>query len=148
MQLTPIREDVEPIVVPSCPPLLSVGDRCMNHGWRFNWPPYQAPYYIKPDGTKVLHIVKNNCPYIIDETMKAYQEDFPEAFPTITAPIRQLAGGIPPPSGQSPVIDPAQPVENKRVVSEVKPVEQLELLPTRKAKGRCQKFVTYAHARP
>jgi hypothetical protein len=42
MQLAPIREDVEPIVVPSCPPLLSVGDRCMNHGWRFNWPPYQA----------------------------------------------------------------------------------------------------------
>ena len=63
--------------------------------------------------------------------MKAYQEEFPEAFPTITAPIRQLAGGIQPPPGQSPVIDPAKHDGNKRDVSEVKPVEQLEMLPTR-----------------
>ena len=99
MQLAPIREDVEPIAVPSCPPLLSVGDRCMNLGYGFYWPPYKPPFYIKPDGMRIPHIVKNNCPYIIDETMKEYQEQFPEAFPVITGPIHQLAGGQPPPPG-------------------------------------------------
>ena len=33
MPVGPLQEDVEPLIVPNCPPLLSVGYRCMEKGW-------------------------------------------------------------------------------------------------------------------
>ena len=35
----------------SCPPVLSIGRRCVLDGWDFRWPGFRIPYIQKPDGT-------------------------------------------------------------------------------------------------
>ena len=44
LQVAPLGEVIEPLVMESCPPVLTVGKRCMEHGWGFYWPPYKPPY--------------------------------------------------------------------------------------------------------
>ena len=84
MQVDPLDENVRPIILDNCPPALTVGERWMEKGWGFYWPPYSAPVFVKPCGKIIKHVVKNNCPYVIDETMKKF------AMPVVssTAPAR------------------------------------------------------------
>ena len=45
-----LRETVQPKVLEHSPPAISIGDRCLNKGWSFHWPPYDDPYMVDADG--------------------------------------------------------------------------------------------------
>ena len=53
-----------PVLLKSTPPVLSIGYRCMELGYHFEWPPYTSPFFILPDGFKVTLEVKDWVPYI------------------------------------------------------------------------------------
>ena len=36
------------------PAVLSVGRRCMQEGYAFHWLPRKPPYFLKPNGEKIL----------------------------------------------------------------------------------------------
>ena len=113
-----MQEDVEPLIVPNCPPLLSVGYRCTEKGWDFWWPGYGTPIFTKPDGTIIEHVVKNNCPYVIDKSMIDYQDGFPEAFPSVVAPLKNRVWDHEPNSEELQTA--VQPDSNKGEASERK----------------------------
>ena len=76
----------------SCPSALTVGKRCMRKGWTFYWPPYSPPIFIKPDGTVIPHIVKNDCPYIVDPLMQSVSMPASPQVPRLSrknAPARE-----------------------------------------------------------
>ena len=70
MQVAPLGEDICPIIMDNCPSALTVGRRCMKEGWTFYWPAYSPPIFVKPDGTVIPHVVRNDCPYVIDPNMQ------------------------------------------------------------------------------
>ena len=43
-------EVIDALVMKDRPPVLSIGRRCMLHGWGFYWEPGEAPYIILPYG--------------------------------------------------------------------------------------------------
>ena len=45
-----IGSKAEPLLRESTPPVLSVGRRCMHHGYGFYWPPGKSPYLVTPKG--------------------------------------------------------------------------------------------------
>jgi hypothetical protein len=45
--------------------VISIGKRCLEMGYAFYWPPYsESPFFVKPDGTRVVASVENNIPYL------------------------------------------------------------------------------------
>ena len=56
--------DFDALVMPKTPAVLSVGERCMDHGFSFYWPARKNPYFILPDGTVVHLIVEGKIPYL------------------------------------------------------------------------------------
>ena len=60
---------VEPFVMPATPDVLSIGRRCVKHGWSFWWPPWsKRPVLSPPKGKgKPLYLtVIGDIPYIIE----------------------------------------------------------------------------------
>ena len=41
------------LVMPETPCVISVGERCMDHGFSFFWPAGQRPYLLLPNGQRV-----------------------------------------------------------------------------------------------
>ena len=60
-----IEELIEAHVLESTPSLLSLGARCLEHGYRFVWEPFAEPKFYDPHGTPVRIEVINNIPYLI-----------------------------------------------------------------------------------
>ena len=48
-----ITELIEAYVLENTPSLLSLGKRCMEHGYRFTWDPYQIPRLFDPTGREI-----------------------------------------------------------------------------------------------
>ena len=57
-------EPIEAYVMENSPSVLSVGKRCMNHGYTFVWPHGREPFMINPDGGRVQFQVKGDIPYL------------------------------------------------------------------------------------
>ena len=116
LQVEPLGCVIEPLVLESCPPVLTVGKRCVEEGWGFYWPPYTPPYYVKPDGKKVKHIVKRNFPYVIDYTA----EGPVTALPANNQSAPKQAGNVSavPPTSQVPAPAPEVVDEIEVVVDE------------------------------
>ena len=57
---------IDPYLVRSTPPVLSVGMRCIDQGYDFVWrgSRKENPYFRKPDGTKIEMVVDDYVPYI------------------------------------------------------------------------------------
>ena len=54
-----ITELIEAYVLENTPSLLSLGKRCMEHGYRFTWEPYQIPRLFDPKGREIkLELIK------------------------------------------------------------------------------------------
>ena len=62
------REKISPLVLPNCPPVWSMGRRCMRHGWGYYWDPYTIPIMTKPDMSVLKLHLKGECPYRREET--------------------------------------------------------------------------------
>ena len=56
--------DFDALVMPKTPAVLSVGERCMDHGFSFYWPTRKNPYFVLPDGTVVRLTVEGKIPYL------------------------------------------------------------------------------------
>jgi hypothetical protein len=47
------------------PSVISIGERCLEMGYAFYWPPYsESPFLVEPDGAHVVMTVENNIPYL------------------------------------------------------------------------------------
>ena len=57
---------LEPYVLDSSPPIISIGKRCMNHGWSFIWKAGRTPYFILPNGDKLKLRLVDDVPYFVD----------------------------------------------------------------------------------
>ena len=62
-----LEKEMEFILLPNSPPIISIGQRCMVDGYEFHWPRGQAPYMLKPDGKRIDLIVDNFVPYVSAE---------------------------------------------------------------------------------
>ena len=113
LHLDELDEDIEPFVLPSTPAVLSIGRRCLDHGYSFRWPAGKLPYFITPKGVKVKLIVEDYIPYlrtshacktacaVISLRTRRVTEEAPTVkVPTATGPV--LAEEV------SPGDDPAQ----------------------------------------
>ena len=54
----------------STPALLSVGMRCMHHGYTFLWLPGKLPVFVSPGGKVVVLRVEGDIPYLDKETFE------------------------------------------------------------------------------
>ena len=50
------------VVMPETPNVLSVGERCMDHGYSFHWPAGKNPYLVLPNGMRLNLIVEGKIP--------------------------------------------------------------------------------------
>ena len=57
-------EPIEAHVMENSPSVLSVGKRCMNHGYTFVWPYGREPFMINPDGGRIQFQVRGDIPYL------------------------------------------------------------------------------------
>ena len=60
-----IEELIEVHVLESTQSLLSLGKRCLEHGYRFVWEPFAEPKFYDPHGTPVRIGVIDKIPYLI-----------------------------------------------------------------------------------
>jgi hypothetical protein len=87
--------EVEPLLLPSTPPVLSVGKRCMEEGYTFVWPAGKNPFMIGPNQERFDLEVKDFVPYLLDGP-EQYQER--ESAPVITFIGDRLGSGSPVPA--------------------------------------------------
>ena len=67
VQVVPLKTVAMPLLLESCPPVLSVGRRCIEEGFEFRWKPYsQHPTFRHPDGTVIVMEVEGFVPYIVE----------------------------------------------------------------------------------
>ncbi len=62
-EVTPLHETITPHVVADTPPVLSVGQRCMD-GCAFHWEPYQLPVFVTAEGKQIVLDVENGLPWL------------------------------------------------------------------------------------
>ena len=61
----------ECLVMPETPSVISVGERCLDHGYSFHWPAGKTPYLLLPNGRRVNLIVDGKIPYLTLEGRQA-----------------------------------------------------------------------------
>ena len=113
MQVSALREVVSPYVLENTPAVLSIGKRCMQDGYEFRWRPNKAPYFITPQGRKVVFEVENFVPYFRENPCG----DQGEAAYASPAPQRAA------PEGEQPAADAIAAAGGEEVV----PVEPTPL---------------------
>ena len=63
-----LEEIIEPYLLESTPDVLSVGARCEMKGYRFVWEPFSKhPYFVTPEGERVVLTSIEYVPYLLDE---------------------------------------------------------------------------------
>ena len=63
-----LKTSVNPLVLQNTPPVLSIGQRVVNEGWKFEWTRSAGPIFVKPDGSIINMSVKNFVPIIVEDT--------------------------------------------------------------------------------
>ena len=92
MQVGALLEVVEPLLLPSTPPVLSLGKRCMEDGCSFHWPARQNPYMVDARGVRHELEVKDNVPYLLDGP-EQFAEREATAAPALESPRDAGAAG-------------------------------------------------------
>ena len=59
-----LGEEIDALVLPSTPYVLSLGRRCQEMGYGFWWPPYGLPHLMLPDGRVIVLYVCDYIPYL------------------------------------------------------------------------------------
>jgi hypothetical protein len=59
-----LAEPIDAYIMDSTPTVMSIGKRCMLHGYSFVWHPAKQPYLVTPKGKKVVLEVIDNVPYL------------------------------------------------------------------------------------
>ena len=68
-----LNSTVNPYLVQSSPPVLSVGIRCIDEGFEFVWggSKGETPYMIRPDGKRIDLEVRDYVPYLCSKSRQA-----------------------------------------------------------------------------
>ena len=85
-------EPVETHILESSPSVLSVGKRCMNHGYSFVWPDGREPYMINKEGQRIQMYVKGDIPYIKVGSEKSERMDDEESLEVFKT-LKKFKGG-------------------------------------------------------
>jgi hypothetical protein len=65
MCIPQLDEMAEMLCCQNSPEVISIGKRCLEMGYAFFWPPVsKRPFFIKPDGTRIVMHVEGNIPYL------------------------------------------------------------------------------------
>ena len=71
-----VKEEVTALVLPSTPPVLSIGKRCETMGYSFHWPAWsRRPYFETPGGEILTMRTRHHVPYISTESTAAAAPD-------------------------------------------------------------------------
>ena len=65
-----LNRDIEFVLMPDSPPIVSVGKLCIQKGYQFHWFKNEAPYLIDPNGHRINMVVDNFVPYISSDNGK------------------------------------------------------------------------------
>ena len=67
MKMSLTKEKIQPLVLKSVPPVMSIGRRCLQNGWEFHWYADCEPYFVTPDGKFVMLRVDQFVPLLTDD---------------------------------------------------------------------------------
>ena len=62
-----LEKELDFLLLPNSPPIISVGKRCMIDGYEFHWPRGQPPYMVTPEDKRIDLVVDNFVPFISSE---------------------------------------------------------------------------------
>ena len=102
-------EPVEAHILESTPSVLSVGKRCMNHGYSFIWPEGRDPYMINREGQRIQLYVKGDIPHIKvghENSERHDDEESNEVFKVLNGYKRHDTKGSVDEEGQSDDVPP------------------------------------------
>ena len=63
MQIVGLKDDATALVLASTPAMLSIGARCMEKGWKFEWMAGKEPTMTSPFGSMIRLRVIGNVPF-------------------------------------------------------------------------------------
>ena len=67
MRMSLTKEKIQPLVLKSVPPVMSIGRRCLQNGWEFHWYADCDPYFVTPEGKYVMLRVDQFVPLLTDD---------------------------------------------------------------------------------
>ena len=95
-------------VLPSTPPVLTIGRRCMREGFSFIWKAGELPYMIRPDGLIVPLQVSEGIPYLEPSTLLCKPAP-PASTTSVSSPTFDAAPSVMagmPHEGYEPGVEP------------------------------------------
>jgi hypothetical protein len=83
MYIPQLDEMAEIMCLANTPSVFSIGKRCVTMGYAFFWPPFSDyPFFVKPDGARVIMDIEVHIPYLTGGTVEsacpAEQSDGPD----------------------------------------------------------------------
>ena len=96
---------IDPYLVKSSPPVISVGMRCVDDGYDFVWrgSKGETPYMIKPNGERIELVVRDCVPYLANNS-KMITTPSTQQRPSITVPASAEAQQSPENNGEIEVV--------------------------------------------
>ena len=88
MDLVNLGVETRAIVLPTSPSLLSLGKRCMNEGYDFEWRQGRKPVLTTPNGRRVALEVDKFCP-VLPVGLGGAERSVPASVNVENAPVAQ-----------------------------------------------------------
>ena len=140
MYVPELGSHIDPYLVKSTPPVLSVGMRCIDQGYDFIWKgsKNENPYFRKPDGTKIEMVVDDYVPYIPSSCHVALPAVEDDDIISNSPDAMQIPDAEFPPAEESPEYEPSiAPPESENEIEEL--VKEVRDLPNNPFCDVCNK---------
>ena len=100
-----LGKTIDPYLVRSSPPVISVGMRCIDDGYDFIWrgSKGEPPYMVKPNGERIELVVRDYVPYFANNS-KTISTPSTQPRPSIATPASDEAQQSPEPDGDIEII--------------------------------------------
>ena len=100
-----LGKTIDPYLVRSSPPVISVGMRCVDDGYDFIWrgSKGEPPYMVKPHGERIELVVRDYVPYFANNS-KTISTPSTQPRPSIATPASDEAQPSPEPDGEIEII--------------------------------------------
>ena len=116
-----LGKTIDPYLVRSSPPVISVGMRCVEDGYDFVWrgSKGEPPYMVKPNGERIEFVVRDYVPYFANKS-KTISTPSTQPRPSIATPASEEDQQSPEPDGEIEIIsdEPIDVPEPQPVLSE------------------------------
>ena len=100
-----LGKTIDPYLVRSSPPVISVGMRCIDDGYDFIWrgSKGEPPYMVKPNGERIELVVRDYVPYFANNS-KTISTPSTQPRPSVATPASDEAQQSPEPDGDIEII--------------------------------------------